>query len=70
MTQTCFVAPDIECGGCASSIQKALSKVEGITDIQVEVETKTVQVTHNPDLVSVEAILTRLDHVGFPATVK
>ena len=70
MTQTTFVAPEIACGSCARSIAKALERVEGIVAVQVSVEGKTILVAHDPDLVSVAAILTRLDHVGFPATVE
>ena len=68
IVQTRFSAPDIECGGCARSIEKALTKTEGITAVQVDVEEKTVTLAHEEVLVSVEAILTRLDHAGFPAT--
>lgn len=69
MTTTNFSAPDIECGGCAASIQKALGKVEGIASVEVDTEKKTVAVSHDDVLVSPEAIATRLDHIGFPATV-
>ena len=70
MNQTTFSAPDIECGGCATAIQKALGKVEGISAIQVDIAAKTVAVAHDALLVSVEAVLTRLDHAGFPAVVQ
>jgi copper chaperone CopZ len=69
MVQSHFSAPEIECGGCAGSIEKALTKVEGIGAVQVSVEEKTVTVAHDPILVSVAAILTRLEHAGFPATL-
>ena len=70
MTATTFSAPDIACGICATAIQKALGKVEGIAEVAVDVPEKTVRIEHDPVLVSVEAILTRLEHAGFPATVK
>ena len=68
MIKTTFSASDIECGGCASAIEKVLSPVEGIGQVRVDVEQKTVTVEYDPVLVSVEALLTRLDHTGFPAT--
>lgn len=70
MKQTVFLAPDIECGGCASAIQKALGKVEGISDVKVDITAKTVAVAHDLVLVSVEAIVTRLEHAGFPAVAQ
>ena len=69
MIKTVFSAPDIECGGCASAIQKALSKAEGVGEIQVNIDDKLVTVQHDEILASVEALRTRLEHIGFPATV-
>ena len=68
MKTTTFSAPDIECGGCAASIQKALNGLSGLISLAVDIEAKTVTATHDPELLSVEALLTRLDHLGFPAT--
>lgn len=70
MTKTEFAAPDIECDGCANAIKKALGKTEGVESVTVSVEAKTVLVEHDKELASVEALLTRLDHAGFPATVR
>jgi copper chaperone CopZ len=69
MTNTTLSAPDIECGGCAGAIEKALAKVDGIHQTTVDIAAKTVTVSHDTALVSVEAIQTRLDHVGFPSTL-
>lgn len=68
MQTTIFSAPDIECGGCAASIEKALASLSGLSSLSVDIDAKTVTVAHDPELLSVEAILTRLDHLGFPAT--
>jgi copper chaperone CopZ len=68
METTIFSAPDIECGGCAASIEKALNGVSGLFSLTVDIEAKAITATHDPALLSVEAILTRLDHLGFPAT--
>lgn len=67
MKTTRFSAPDIECGGCASSIERALGKTEGVATVTVDVETKIVTIQHDPDLASIAALQTRLDHAGFPA---
>ncbi|WP_309707919.1 heavy-metal-associated domain-containing protein, partial [Armatimonas sp.] len=61
--------PEIECGGCAPANYRARTKMVGKGAVQVNVEEKTVIVAHDPILVSVAAILTRLDHAGFPATL-
>ncbi|HXG85120.1 MAG TPA: heavy metal-associated domain-containing protein [Pyrinomonadaceae bacterium] len=57
--------PDITCGGCASSIKNALGKMEGIRQIEVDVETKTVSIEHG-EQISREQIEAKLDDIGFP----
>ena len=47
MTTTVLHAPDIMCGGCAASIQKALADIDGIGGVDVDVAAKHVSVTHD-----------------------
>jgi copper chaperone CopZ len=63
---TKVTAPDIVCGGCASAIKKALGGVEGVKEVDVNVETKAVTVEHEP-AISRERIIEALDRAGFPA---
>ena len=63
--KTTVVAPDIVCGGCAGAIKKALGKVGGISQVEVDVDTKTVSVEHNNE-VSRQKIVEVLDDAGFP----
>ena len=63
---TTVVAPDIVCGGCAGAIKNALGRLGGISQVEVDVETKRVSVEHN-DAVSREKIIEILDDAGFPA---
>jgi copper chaperone CopZ len=66
-TTTKVTAPDIVCGGCASAIKKALGNVEGVSEVDVNVETKAVTIEHTPQ-VSVEKIIETLDRAGFPSS--
>ena len=61
---TTFTAPEIVCGGCASSIKKALGDVPGVSGVDVDVETKKVTVNHDAS-VSREKIAESLDRAGF-----
>lgn len=61
---TTVIAPEIVCGGCASSIKKALGAVAGVTDVAVDVETKRVTVNHDEN-VSSERIADALDRAGY-----
>ena len=63
---TTVVAPDIVCGGCAGAIKNALGKVGGVSQVEVDVDSKTVSVEHNAE-VSRERIVEVLDDAGFPA---
>jgi copper chaperone len=63
---TTVTAPEIVCGGCATSIKKALGNIEGISAIEVDVDSKKVKVDHG-ETVSREAIIDALDRAGFEA---
>jgi len=63
MNTTQFIAPDIECDGCAAAIKKSLARVEGIGDVVVNVDAKTVTVTHTAPL---DIVVNALDAAGFP----
>ena len=61
---TTVTAPEIVCGGCASSIKKALGNVEGVSDVDVDVATKKVTVNHS-ESVSRSSIVDALDRAGY-----
>lgn len=65
MTAT-FVAPDIECGGCAVSIQKALGRLSGVQDVAVDVSAKTVTVLFEGNRNSREQLIQTLTEIDFP----
>lgn len=63
---TKVTAPDIVCGGCASAIRKAFGQIEGVSNVDVDVETKAVTIAHD-EKVSREEIIATLDKAGFSA---
>lgn len=63
---TTVTAPEIVCGGCAGSIEKALGNVEGVGHVDVDVATKQVKVEHAGS-VSREEIAKALDRAGYTA---
>lgn len=63
---TTVTAPEIVCGGCASSIKKALGNLEGVCEVEVDVPTKQVKVEHS-ESVSREEIVNALDRAGYSA---
>ncbi len=57
--------PDITCGGCAGSIKNALGKMEGIKNVEVDINTKMVSIEH-AEQITREQIAAKLDDIGFP----
>lgn len=66
-TKTTFTAPDIVCGGCANAIKNALGRIDGVTAVDVDVETKKVTVDHEANLTQ-ERLAEVLDDAGFPSS--
>lgn len=64
--ETAFVAPDIECAGCAASIQKALAHRDGIQAVTVDVSAKQVTVTFDAARTDRAQIADALTDIGFP----
>ena len=52
MKTTALTAEGITCGGCANAIKKAVSGVPGVVNVDVEVATKRVTVTHGDNVAS------------------
>jgi len=65
METTSLVVPGIVCEGCANAIKKAVGKVEGVSEVEVNVATKTVTVTHDAKTPR-QTIASALDRAGFP----
>lgn len=66
MTTTTLTAPDIVCGGCANAIKKAVGALPGVSQVAVDVDSKTVTVTHD-EKATQDVITGALDRAGFPA---
>ena len=66
-TQTELNVPDITCGGCAGSIKKALGGVQGINQVDVDINAKTVTVKHDEQLTR-DDLVKAIDHAGFSAS--
>lgn len=64
MEETIYV-DNLKCSGCASTVISKIGKVEGVQNVNVEVEDSKVQVEHN-DGVSREDLLKVLGNLGYP----
>jgi copper ion binding protein len=59
-------APDISCAHCQRAIEGAVGALPGVTRVDVEIPSQTVQVTYDPALVSRETIAATLEEEGYP----
>lgn len=56
---------NLKCGGCANTITTQLSKIEGITDVQVDNELNQVSFGYNSEN-SNEKVIKKLSDLGYP----
>jgi copper chaperone len=54
---------NMKCGGCATSISKKLSDVEGVTSIHVDIDSGVIEIEGEFDL---EEVTQKLDAMGYP----
>ena len=62
--ETVLTAPEIVCGGCANAIRNAVGAIDGVENVEVDVDTKQVRVEHNEN-VERATIEQALDKAGF-----
>lgn len=64
--QAIFLAPDIECDGCAASIRKALGTADGVEAVAVDIDHKRVTVDFDAFQTNDVTLAELLDEIGFP----
>ncbi|WP_079480252.1 heavy metal translocating P-type ATPase [Halobacillus salinus] len=58
------------CAACSTRIQKSLSRLDGISDASVNLTTEAGVIEYDPNIVSVEDILSKVKKLGYEAVVK
>jgi len=56
-----YSVPDMSCDHCIKAITGEVSKVDGVTDINIDLETKTVKVSGGDSA----AVIAAIDEAGF-----
>ena len=59
-----YSVPDISCQHCVDDITTEVTKVEGVTDVTVDLDTKTVAVIGGDET----AIVAAIDKAGYDVT--
>lgn len=58
------------CSACANRIENRLKRVEGITDVVVNLALETARVTYHPAITSVEEVQQTIEKLGYQAKIK
>ncbi|WP_336788538.1 heavy metal translocating P-type ATPase [Paenibacillus sp. MMO-177] len=63
--QTTLQITGMTCAACANRIEKGLSKMEGVTEANVNFALEKASVTYNPDKVSIPLIEKKIQDIGY-----
>ncbi len=67
-TETGFDIAGMTCASCVGRVQKALSRVEGVVEVSVNLATETALVSHDPDAAGADALEAAVARAGYTAT--
>jgi copper chaperone CopZ len=57
---------NLKCHGCANTITKGISKMDGVSNVNVSVEESSVSVDYDETLQNRDHIVTKLAKFGYP----
>jgi len=66
MTTTTFLVPGMTCGHCKGAVTDELSKINGVTSVDVDLDSKVVSVESSA-AIEWQAIADAVDEAGFEA---
>ena len=60
-----FDIEGMHCAGCSAAVEKAASKVDGVTEAKVNLATNKAFIRFQPDRISPDEIAKRIDDAGY-----
>jgi len=64
-----LLIPGMNCAACPITVRKALEKVDGVTAVQVDLDTKQAIVTFDDAKAAIGKLTEATTHAGYPASV-
>ena len=55
---------NLKCGGCAATIKKGISSIQGVEDVAIDVENSIVTISSEAS--TLDAVKTKLSKLGYP----
>lgn len=65
MTKTVLTVDGMSCEHCVSAVKKAVSALEGVSGVAVDLGAKTVTIEHDPTIVGIEKMKTAIEDQGY-----
>lgn len=65
MTTDTLTVPEIHCGHCKTSIEEAVSALDGVNSVEVEIDPRIVNLTYDESTVNMEEIKAAIEAVGY-----
>jgi copper chaperone len=65
MTSRTLSVPEISCGHCKSSIEAAVSPVDGVDRVEVHIDERTVQFDYDGSDATLTTIVAAIEDVGY-----
>ena len=70
MSTATFEVEKMTCATCPITVRKAMQRVEGVSEVQVDFESKSATVTYDSSTTTAQEIADASSNVGFPARIK
>lgn len=67
--KTLLRSDELNCPSCIPKIEKALSRLDGVTDAEVHFATGRIEIEHDPERVEAGRLLAAVREVGYEARV-
>lgn len=68
--KACFHVEGMTCAACSLTLKISVQKLKGIESVETSVEERFAKVVYDPRLTTLEEIKSKIDSVGYKATVK
>ena len=65
MTTRTLSVPEISCGHCKSAIEAAVSTLDGVDRVEVQIDTSTVELDYDGTDTTLNTIVTAIEDVGY-----
>ncbi len=62
--------PGMTCGACPITVKKAISKVNGVTQTEVDFDKRQAVVTYDDAKANADQIMRATANAGYPSTIK